>query len=45
MLETDKLSMKDLPPVNPFTVKHDLQGILVFLNSLPSLSWDDDTLY
>ena len=45
MMETDTITLKDLPSVNPFTIKHDIQGILDFLNNIPSISWDDDTLY
>ena len=45
MLETDEITLKDLPEFNPFTIKRDIQGLLKFLNNVPSLSWDDETLY
>ena len=45
MLETDEIKLSDLPPMNPLTMKKELQGMLQFLNSVPALSWDDDRLY
>lgn len=45
MMETDNLTLKDLPDINPFTLKKDIQGILNFVNSIPALSWDDNQLY
>ena len=45
MLETDELKFSDLPPMNPLTMKKDVQGLLAFLNAIPSLSWDDEQLY
>ena len=45
MLETDEIKFSDLPPVNPLTMKKDVQGILDFLNAVPAISWDSDKLY
>lgn len=45
MMQTDEIKFSDLPPINPMTVKKDLQGMLDFINNVPSLSWDDDNLY
>lgn len=45
MLETDKIQFGDLPPINPLTIKRDIQGVLNFLNSVPKLNWDDEHLY
>ncbi|MCD8008278.1 MAG: oleate hydratase [Clostridiales bacterium] len=45
MLETDEIKLKDLPPINPITIKKEMQGMLDFINSTPTLSWDDNTLY
>ena len=45
MLETDEIKFSDLPPVNPLTMKKDIQGLLDFLNAVPSISWDSDKLY
>lgn len=45
MLETDEITLKDLPEINPFTINRDIQRVLDFLNNVPSISWDDDTLY
>ncbi len=45
MLDTDQLTMKDLPEFNPFTLKKDIQSILNFVNATPTISWDDPELY
>ncbi len=45
MMDTDTITVKDLPPMNPFTMKKTIQGILDFLNATPTLRWDDDQLY
>lgn len=45
MLMTDELKFSDLPPINPLTVKRDVQGMLDFLNSVPEINWDDGQLY
>lgn len=45
MLMTDEIKFSDLPPINPLTVKKDMQGILKFLNSVPDINWDDKQLY
>jgi oleate hydratase len=45
MLETDEIKFSDLPPINPLTLKKDIQGLLDFLNATPELSWDDKHLY
>lgn len=45
MMQTDEIKLSDLPPVNPLAIKKDIQGMLDFINSVPSLSWDDEHLY
>ena len=45
MMDTDEITLKDLPEFNPFTVKKDIAGLLQFINSVPALSWDDANLY
>ena len=45
MLETDEVKFSDLPPINPLTMKKDVQGILDFVNAVPDNSWDSDKLY
>lgn len=45
MLETDEIEFNDLPPINPLTMKKDIQALLDMLNATPTLSWDDDHLY
>lgn len=45
MLETNEIKFSDLPPMNPLTMKKDLQGLLSFINATPDLSWDDKNLY
>ena len=45
MLMTDEIKFSDLPPMNPLTVKKDIQGLLNFLNEVPEVNWDDDHLY
>ncbi len=45
MLGTDKITTKDLPPMNPLTLKKDLAGLLDVVNATPELEWDSDTLY
>lgn len=45
MLETDTITARDLPPVNPLTIKRDMQKLLDFINSIPEIHWDDDCLY
>lgn len=45
MLETDEIKFSDLSPINPLTMKKDIQGLLNFLNATPELSWDDKNLY
>ncbi len=45
MLGTDNIQLGDLPPVNPLTVKRDIQGLLDFLNAVPEAHWDDPRLY
>ena len=45
MLMSDEIKFSDLPPINPLTVKKDMQGILKFLNSVPDINWDDKQLY
>ena len=45
MLDTDRITLKDLPEINPFTLKKDLRNILDLVNSTPALSWDDPELY
>jgi oleate hydratase len=45
MLETDEIKFSDLTPVNPLTMKKDVQGILDFVNAVPGISWDSDKLY
>ena len=45
MLMTNELKFSDLSPLNPLTVKKDVQGVLNFLNSQPEVNWDDPRLY
>lgn len=45
MKMTDTLKFSDLPPMNPLTMKKDIQGALDFLNSVPEINWDDNQLY
>lgn len=45
MLNTDELTLRDLPPVNPLSIKRDIQGLLDFVNSLPQIDWDSPELY
>ena len=45
VLMTDTLKFSDLPPMNPLTMKKDIQGVLDFLNSQPEINWDDKQLY
>ena len=45
MLETDEITFDDLPPINPLHMKKELSGMLQFINSTPTLSWDDPQLY
>ena len=45
MLDTDTITLRDLPEINPFRLKKDIQGILNFVNATPTISWDDPKLY
>lgn len=45
MLGTDEVKLSDLPPINPFELKKDLQQMLDVLNATPSINWDDPQLY
>ena len=45
MLETDEISLKDLPPMNPLHMKKEMQGMLDFVNATPTVNWDDPQLY
>lgn len=45
MLETDEITLKDLPPINPITLKRDMSKFLTFINNAPTLNWDDEHLY
>lgn len=45
MMQTDEIKLSDLPPMNPMTIKKDIQNMLDFINGVPELSWDDDSLY
>ena len=45
MLMTDEIKVSDLPPINPFELKKDIQQLLNFLNAMPSINWDDPQLY
>ena len=45
MLETDEIKLTDLPPLNPLNLKKDLEGFFKFINSVPSINWDDGHLY
>ena len=45
MMQTDEIKFSDLPPINPLTVKKDIQGLLSFLNEVPEVNWDDEHLY
>ena len=45
MLETDEITMKDLPPMNPLHMKKEMQGMLDFVNATPTVNWDDPQLY
>lgn len=45
MLQTSEIKFSDLPPINPLTVKKDVQGMLNFLNNVPEINWDDGQLY
>ena len=45
MLMTREIKFSDLLPINPLTVKKDIQGALDFLNSVPDINWDDGQLY
>ena len=45
MLMTDEIKVSDLPPINPFELKKDIQQVLNFLNATPSINWDDQQLY
>lgn len=45
MLGTDEIKFSDLPPINPLTVKKDIQGLLDFINSVPYVNWDSPELY
>ena len=45
MKNTDTLKFSNLPPMNPLTMKKDIQGVLDFLNSVPDINWDDKQLY
>ena len=37
--------VSDLPPINPFELKKDIQQLLNFINATPSINWDDKQLY
>lgn len=43
MLKTDKLSLNDLPKINPFKLKEETEDIFDFINSIPELNDDDNT--
>ena len=45
MLMTEEIKVTDLPPINPFELKKDIQQLLNFLNATPSINWDDKQLY
>ena len=45
MLMTDEIKVSDLPPINPFELKKDIQQMLNVLNATPSINWDDPQLY
>lgn len=45
MLGTDEVKASDLPPVNPLTLKRDVQGLLDFVNQVPSINWDSPKLH
>ena len=45
MLMTDEIKVSDLPPINPFELKKDIQQLLNVLNATPSINWDDAQLY
>ena len=45
MLMTDEIKVSDLPPINPFELKKNLQQMLDVLNATPSINWDDPQLY
>ena len=45
MMGTDKIEFSDLPPVNPLTMKSQIDKVLDFVNSTPEIHWDDNTLY
>ena len=45
MLMTDEVKVSDLPPIDPFELKKDIQQLLNFVNDVPSINWDDPQLY
>jgi oleate hydratase len=45
MLDTEKIEFSDLPPMNPLTMKKDVQGMLDFVNAVPDIDWNSDKLY
>ena len=44
MLNTNKLSLNDLPKINPFKLKEETESIFDYINSIPELN-DDDNAY
>lgn len=45
MMGTDKITVKDLPEINPLTIKKDINNILEIINDTPELNWDDYDMY
>lgn len=45
MNDTDKLTVRDLPPINPLTIKRDFQALLDLVNAVPQIQWDSPKLY
>lgn len=45
MMGTDEITVKDLPEINPLTIKKDIQGLLDTINATPTLNWDDPDMY
>ena len=37
--------LRRISPMNPLTMKKDIQGMLDFLNSQPEINWDDKQFY
>lgn len=45
MAQTDELTLHNLPLFNPLAIKESIEGLQKFINSVPSVNWDDDHLY